>query len=571
MLKFSPNKKVSVNAHKGDAMTLLAFDLAGAKTENFVGFTIHVKANTRKYYLNNKLSFKPSILTSSGIEPKKKLSTLYSPIQKYRWVHVPSSEHYIDNPYFGNYTYEVSARYMVEGKLQKIDPDYTASVTIDVSPFKDGEVQVSFTRAFVSSQAYAYHFGNNSKMRPNKTDLVFDIKQKSGSAKRWDNVQKIERMFDYTFEEQHEYLGWQARDRIMEFLDEAINDPALNVDVFAYDLNEPTIVQKIITLAKEGRVRVILDDAGSHSNPTSWEAKFEKLFKQEAKDIDALFRGNYSGLAHSKIFILKQGNNAVKVLTGSTNFTTNGIYINANHLLIFSNPAVAKLYADVFDASFGDAQMSSFKASGFAKDDHLINQQNLPDMTIRFSPHTKAVTEKFFGSITKIIKDAESDILFAIMIDDSKSDILDAIREHVKDDKIFTYGITDGREGLYLYKPDSKHGVKVSGKKTETALPPPFNKVADIPGHNIHHKFIVKDFKGTSPVVYCGSSNLAFGPEQGNGDNLLEIRDKDVVTCFAIEAIRLVDHFQWRNKKFTAKMKEEPLYLRDPKDSFVWY
>ena len=37
----------------------------------------------------------------------------------------------------------------------------------------------------------------------------------------------------------------------------------------------------------------------------------------------------------------------------------------------------------------------------------------------------------------------------------------------------------------------------------------------------MHHKFVVVDFKGKDPVVYCGTSNLAFGPEQKNDDNLL--------------------------------------------------
>ena len=96
--------------------------------------------------------------------------------------------------------------------------------------------------------------------------------------------------------------------------------------------------------------------------------------------------------------------------------------------------------------------------------------------------------------------------------------------------------------------------------------------MADIPGHNIHHKFIVVDFKGKNSVVYCGSSNLAYKPEQKNGDNLIEIRDEDVVTAFAIEAIRLVDHFQWRNKKGNAKKNNEPLYLNDNSNKAkIWY
>ncbi|MCA1403052.1 hypothetical protein I6F26_00325 [Ensifer sp. IC3342] len=43
------------------------------------------------------------------------------------------------------------------------------------------------------------------------------------------------------------------------------------------------------------------------------------------------------------------------------------------------------------------------------------------------------------------------------------------------------------------------------------------------------------------------SVNLALGGEEANGDNLLIIRDPDVVTVFAIEAIGLIDHFNFLN------------------------
>jgi hypothetical protein len=88
----------------------------------------------------------------------------------------------------------------------------------------------------------------------------------------------------------------------------------------------------------------------------------------------------------------------------------------------------------------------------------------------------------------------------------------------------------------------------VAGKGGAKILPPPFDKEPAIPGIAIHHKFVVVDFKGKDPVVYCGSSNLAFGPEQKNGDNLIEIRNLAAVTAFAIEAIRLVDHFSFRDR-----------------------
>jgi phosphatidylserine/phosphatidylglycerophosphate/cardiolipin synthase-like enzyme len=249
----------------------------------------------------------------------------------------------------------------------------------------------------------------------------------------------------------------------------------------------------------------------------------------------------------------KDTNEALKALTGSTNFSTNGIYINANHVIIFSNKTVAKLYADVFEASFGAEKMKNFRDTDLATEDHPFNLTRVPNMTIRVSPHTKAVATGFFKTISDRIKGAKSDVLFAIMQDDSESSILDAVRfvRETRED-IFSYGITDTATTVTLYKPHTKRGVRVAGKGGAKILPPPFDRETAIPGIAIHHKFVVVDFKGLDPVVYCGSSNLAFTPEQKNGDNLIEIHDPEAVTVFAIEAIRLVDHFHFRDREQNA-------------------
>lgn len=67
----------------------------------------------------------------------------------------------------------------------------------------------------------------------------------------------------------------------------------------------------------------------------------------------------------------------------------------------------------------------------------------------------------------------------------------------------------------------------------------------------MHHKFVVCGFNQPDAVVYCGSSNLANGGEEKNGDNLLAIHDVDVATVFAIEALSLVDHFNFLDKYAT--------------------
>src|SRR6185295_2989631 len=201
---------VSVRAHRGDAMTLLAFDLVEDKAKNFTGFTVRITPGTQApYYMTNLLSYPAAIRKKNHITDKDKWSTLYSPIQKFRWVHVPATFHQIHKPFYGSYQYEVTPRYMIDDILQPLDPNLTVPISIKVGPYQSGDLQIGFTRGFVASQAYTRNFGNNNKVRPNKKDLIFDIKAKSGAIKRDKNGQMVTE--DYTFEDQHVWMGWQAR------------------------------------------------------------------------------------------------------------------------------------------------------------------------------------------------------------------------------------------------------------------------------------------------------------------------------------------------------------------------
>lgn len=575
MEKYTKKNGVSVRAYKGDAMTLLCFDVDKKIIENFTGFSIKVTPpgeNARAYYLYNRISFAPDVIAASKLDPAKvniyKMN--YAPLQRFSWVHVPEADNEIDGYVYGDYKFEITPRYLIDNKLQVLNKDLTVSITIDVSPYKSGKTQISFTRGFIESQAYSRHFGLNNKIRPNDTDLIYSTSQVANPA-----------FGQYTFEDQYKWLGWQARVTLFEFLDVTLKNKQMSLDVFAYDLDEPDVCNQLIDLAREGRVRIILDDSASHSGDNDFETKFDILFKQEALDKAALVRGKYFSISHSKIFIQKHKGKPVKVLTGSANFSTNGLYINANHLIVFYNMKVAQAYEDIFNASFGtnDAdtvlKMKAFKTgTAQAAAFEFENISGIPDMSIRFSPHSKDVATTFFDIISGRILSAQSDVLFAVMNDRSASSILDALHTQVKAEKVFTYGITDviadKQNGVMLYKPNSKRGVLVAGKPGEYILPEPFEEEAKIPGVSIHHKFVVVDFKGANPVVYCGSSNLAFGPEQTNGDNLLEIRDRNAVTVFATEAMRLVDHFEWRNA-LSVKGTETPIMPADGTPATTFY
>lgn len=576
-IKSGGKNMISVRAYKGDAMTLLCFDVDESLSESLAGFTIKFVNARENKFIYNRMIFSDAFRTKNPQIPKAdKNSTLFAPLQRFSWIHVPNVQDNGDDPVFGEHTYEITPRYIKNGLLENLDAAKTVRVKIDVSPFNLKNTQVAFTRGFVSSVAYVGRFGlTNKKVRPVKAEdkLLFDVQKKSGTAKRFNRVTHQKEDVDYTFEEQHKWLGWQARKRILDFLDEAVNDASSHLKVFAYDLDEPEIARRLLTLAKDDRLKIILDDAGDHGEADSFETDFANEFKAVSNPA-LIERGSFKALSHCKVFVQIKNNNAIKILTGSTNFSTNGLYVNANHVLIFDNKKIAKLYEDVFDASFGAANMDAFSGSSFSTTDFDFAETGSPKFTVTFAPHPKIDAQRIFDRISQRIKTAKSDVFFAVMKDTSQSSILDAIQEMVRSDKVYTYGITDTISKkatdyeVFVYKPNLKRGVRVAAKGISNVLPPPLGEVPGISGYAIHHKFVVVDFKGPNPVLYCGSSNLAFGPEQRNGDNLLEIHDEDIVTAFAIEAGRLVDHFQWRNKELT----QDRMDLDDLSDgSQIWY
>lgn len=357
---FNKKNGVSVRAYKGDAMSLLAFDLQVSLRKNLAGFTIRygLKGSAEKYYIYNRMTFSNAVQAASQIPFIEKNSTLYAPIQKMNWVHVPNTNVNTQNAVFGDYIYEVTPRYIVNGILQPIDDNLTVSIEINVSPYNINNTEIGFTRGFVSSVAYAKRFNvDNNKVRPNKTDLMYDITQKADEANRWNDTKRKYEKVDYTFEEQHKWLGWQARARVLDFLDQIINDNTKSIKVLAYDLDEPEISKRLLLLASQGRLQIILDNAGDHGETDSFEGKFAALFTAQATGNSALVRGKYKGLAHCKVFIqLNANNEAEKVLTGSTNFSTNGLYINSNHVLVFTDKKVADLYNKLFDNSFSEVK-----------------------------------------------------------------------------------------------------------------------------------------------------------------------------------------------------------------------
>lgn len=547
------SKLLSVTAHVGDCKTLLAFNLFDSQSAaSLAGFTVQCQPKgLPPYYLYNTLQFEtPASHVQDPQEPPN--SSVNAPVHKFRWLHVPGSSHQGTDPFFGEYTYTVTPRYFDDKQsLIALDPAEGVAVSVYVGPFVKNKFKLGFTRGYTQSQAFSHNFGVDALIRPKSDELLFDTAQVSGSNPAG---------AQYTFADEYAWLGLTARAQIFALLNEVLQDPAQYLDVFAYDLNEPDICKILLELASQGRVRIILDNAALHhsaSKPLP-EDQFETQFLAVAKSPAAILRGHFKRYAHDKVFVSFNKDSALKVLTGSTNFSVTGLYVNSNHVLVFDDPVVAAEYGQLFETVWqGGVKLAPYLQSPFSSSTFSVAQGASPAADITFAPHTTDFVGKNLGDIaTRIQQEGtksakQASVLFAVMeIDNGTSPVYQALKNLHADEHIFSYGISDSNSGISLYAPGKKTGVLVTGKPGKAILPPPFDQVRSIGGigHQIHHKFVVCDFNGSDPVVYCGSSNLALGGEQANGDNLLAIYDGDVATAFAIEAAGLVDHFQFLNR-----------------------
>jgi hypothetical protein len=525
-------------AHRGDRAVLLAMDLPAGKVERLAGFALFRRPpGGTPWPLYNRLDFTTAITAGTTPDERTWHRSDRAPFQKFRWVDIPSDVR------DGEYEYTATAMFFdANGKLRAGD---SATVKLDLLRKPADRLAVGFTRGYMSSQAYRDKF-HNEPFHPEPQTIDFDTKP---------------------YRRKYEWLGFHARELISDFLEACVGDAATTVDAFAYDLNDPDIIAALRSLGP--RLRLLLDNASLHRDSVAAPpAKPKHVLETDAAAAvaasgAAVKRGRFRRFAHSKVFIARRNGAAIRVLTGSTNFSLRGLYVQANNVLVFDSPAVAQWYEDAFEQSWTTKGMQQFASSPIAKGWFELPADGLPPGAIAFSPH--ATGDVSLKRVSDSIRDASTSLLFSVMGLDGGGEVLKQLRGGMAKPGLFSYGITQaGDSFMQLYKPGSTRAVRVTFAYLHGQVPAPFHaEVAGGAGQVIHDKFVVVDFNGTDPKVYTGSSNLASGGEAENGDNLIELRGPEAASLYAVEAVRQIDHFHFR-----AAMKgataADPLVLKGP-------
>jgi phosphatidylserine/phosphatidylglycerophosphate/cardiolipin synthase-like enzyme len=534
----------TLKVHRGDGMALLAMNWReGKPPRDFVGFAIEFREpdSDRFWAIRNRIGFPGQRKKFS--DPS--IATTRAPIQKFRWVHFPSDA---EKP--GKFTYRVTPMFMDAGGTLSSGEPQTAALAL-MRETLPGQLNVAFTRGFVSSQAFVQRFAPDKKLSslvPDNADGGLKFKATHPRA-----------------EEAHAWMGFEARSVIHEVLDEAIKKKA-EVRVIAYDLNLPEVLTRLEKL--KSKLKVIIDDSsakgGGHKAPTSQESKSAARLRKSAGK-DHVKRQHMANLQHHKSIAVR-GRGINTVVFGSINFTWRGFYVQSNHAVAVNSKKAVDDYFNAFDDYFAADGAKDFKASDAPDGWHTLGVKGLT-AKVGYSPHNEEN-----GLLTEVGKDigkAKSSVLFSLAFlgQTTKGPIGPALGKKIKSKTVHTLGIADanvkaGNLGVTVLSPDNKRRVVRSSALTGGAPAPFSTEPSGLSGSSgqhrgtrMHHKFVVIDFDTPDARVYFGSYNFSEPADQSNGENLVFIKDRTVATSYMIEAVRLYDHYRFRTTQEDAKGK----------------
>lgn len=522
-LKKNAQDDFRVKAYAGTHGVLLAFDLAEARRPGLLGFAIKHKEGRKPWqWLLNSLTFpgKAHTLPKWNATPSN-----IAPIQKFRWADYN----------IGPGTTRRYRVYLVHGTAEAPELGEFLEVSVTTDDGKPADHRVVFNRAVAASQAFSRRF-------PELDDLL--SKNKSLPIEAWPA-------------EPRDWLQHGLLDQILGFIARAKNAKwALDVAIYEYELK--AIVDAVNAAHKRGVQLRVLYHARKGDAQTCQNVASLKKIPASRK------RGRVtSKIFHDKFIVLSKVNSAGErvpqaVLCGSTNFTENGVYRQANVVHTADDKALAASYMRTFDVVW-DAPADASLARKWITQNNPIRTSDA--LFAGFSPRTGGGD---LAEFVNIIRAADKDLLFATAFR-LPADILDALLGAEHDD-VLRYGIQNTASRITGFHAD---------RTAEFTTPAMLSKGLEgwikegLKGQRgnllIHLKTIVANFTTDSPVIISGSHNLSVPASNGNDENFLIIRgNTDLADRYGLELLRLYEHYRFRYYARLLKLKKaKPLAIDD--------
>ncbi len=524
MRRVSETNGVRVKAYAGTTGVLLAFDIEPGKREDLLGFAISREILSGP--VAGRIGWLQGILDFPGTskKPGELIATNVAPIQKFRWSDYAV---YPDT----RYGYSIHPVYRMGSSLvtasnRRLFMEAGPHVEVQTQGF-EGEDAIIFNRAVASSQAFSRRF----------PDLEEEI-QKAKEAGTLGTKTLPQRALDW--------LSRGLVEQIESFLSLA-RDESWAIDLAIYEYHLPRLHQAMVAAGQRGVKVRLLYHAKADEDVT---AENEHLLHDPPIPGAKLFPRVTSAIMHNKFAILSRvapsGSYMPEaVLAGSTNWTENGCYRQANVVHISRTPAILDNYSNLFETLISTrASRRSTKS--------WINRNNVipsaPERFGGFSPRSKFAD---INAMAGFISNAKRDVLFATAFK-LRDEISEALLGAPNDD-ILRMGVQNSSSAKItgIHRDRTAHFTAaallpsgIEGWLKETTA----KQKGTI---RVHTKAIVIDVTSNAPLIISGSHNFSTNASDKNDENYLIIRrDLDVADVYLCEIMRIYDHYRFR---FSAK------------------
>jgi phosphatidylserine/phosphatidylglycerophosphate/cardiolipin synthase-like enzyme len=523
VLVANPQDDFRVKAYAGTNGVLLAMDLAEPRCKGLLGFAIEKQQGNKPWlFLFNSLTYpgKTHTFPQFHATPSDK-----APLQKFRWadyaVNPGTTMHYRVHLAYG------SADAPVLGESLEL------SITCD-----DGHPvnqSVIFNRAVAASQAFQRKF----------PDLDAQISaNKNMPMEAWPDAARL-------------WLENGLLERLLGFIGRA-TDSQWSLDIAIYEYQLQAIVDAVnAAFARGVRVRVIY-----HARPDDETTTLNETNLAELPAANKCGRVTHN-IFHNKYIVLSRLDAAGQrqpqaVLCGSTNFTANGVYRQANVVHVLDDAAIGAGYLRAFEEVWATpADVGATRT--------WITEHNPMDPTeplfAGFSPRTGGADLHEF---VEIIQAAKKDVLFvtAFTLPDA---ILNALLGQPHDD-ILRFGLQNTVSRITGFHADRTAEFAATAL-LNTGLEGWLRENMKGQKGNllVHTKAVVTDFTSDTPTIISGSHNLSSSASNGNDENYLIIRgDTDLADRYGLELLRFYEHYRFRYfAKQLALKQVQPLSIDD--------
>lgn len=444
-----------------------------------------------------------------------------------------------------------------------------------------GEIQAAFNSGILSTQWLTHAMEKTLGHVPTKDDLKAEIV-------KVDSPIRI-------------YLAGDLPDLMKSLFDRLQGGGELFLAL--YELTDPLLRQLIVAHAPQ--VHLILSNTSLDKTSKAWDTENDPARKEMheaglAEMHDRMFNNN-GHIGHNKFGVyVDQHGQPQAVLSGSTNWTQNGLCAQSNNGYVAVHPELASQFLQYWNELRDDTghfeqpdPTSAPTHNVQGAEMRSTNAQALPALTLDKgalrlwrSPNTRQANKPSsnpalppdLNEVYGLIRSARQAIFFAVFLPSLKgatSVVQEAIDMGRKDTNLLVYGAISSPMAMpnYISAQDRANGGEDDGSDTQDAhyQPSLFEEsgvhivranalnAGDIVGNFerellsagnaiIHDKILVIDpLSEEGCVVVTGSHNLGYKASYANDDNLVIVRRNTALAqAYMVHVLDLYEHYRFR-------------------------